>query len=228
MIADRNQTELVATFRFLDDNGNAINSLAWDTAGIVIQYKPYLGTWTNITLQQGVLGSWVTGGFVADGGGDGMYELGVPNEARRAGHRTLFRFKLGAFQYRYDAIDYVSVPSTETSSLTMEFSIPGTEETFTTASQIYIKELGRQITFEANQDVSLIPLVLIIEDGDGVDQYIIQDEDMDKTGGDTVVITLPDGFTAEEKTLEWAIRNRDNERLYGTGSISVTYAPYQG
>jgi hypothetical protein len=228
MIADRNQENLIATFRFLDDDGSEITSLVWNTPGIEIGYKKYGATaWTNLTLVSGTAGTYLSSSFVADPDGDGLYEIGVPNESKVAGHRTVWRFKYGAFQYRYDSIDYVSIPSAETSNVTFEFAIPGVDVITSNAPSIYVKEQGIQVVFTANQDVSAIPLVVIFEDDAGTDSYVIKDEDLVKSG-DTVTLTLPIGFTDEELSLTWGIRNRDTLRVYGTGTISVTYAPYEG
>jgi hypothetical protein len=227
MIADRNQEDLILTIRMLDDDGSPITGLAWNTPTWEVEYKPYRGNWTPVTLQAGTLGTWSSGGFVESPELDGLYELGAPNASRISGHRTLWRFKFAANNYRYDSVDYTSIPSAETSSVKFEFAIPGVDETFTTDAELFIKEQGREVTFTANQDVSAIPLVIVFEDGDGVDKFIIQDEELQKTG-DTVVATLPVGFTENEIALNWGIRNRDNERVYGAGTINVTYAPYVG
>ena len=228
MLADRDQQNLIATFRYLDDAGDPITSLAWNTAGISIGYKRYGATsWTNLNLASATVGTYTSNGFVEDPDGNGFYELGVPNASRISGHRTVWRFKHGANQYRYDSIDYVAIPAQESSGINLEFAIPGVSEVFTTSNSLYVQEREVEVTFTANQDVSAIPLVLIFEDADGIDKFIINDSDMTKTG-DSVVITLPDTFTDAEKTLQWAIRNQDTDRVYGSGSISVVYAPYQG
>lgn len=227
MIADRSQTDLIATFRMVDDDLIAINSLTSATPTLEIGYKKYRDlTWTTLTLVPGTLGTYLDSSFIADSGGDGLYEIGIPNISKIAGHRTLWRFKFAANQYRYDSIDYIAIPAAETTGVTLEFAIPGTEDTFTSASQIYIKETDRTITFEANQDISAIPLELVFELGDGTDQFVILDAAMDKSAGDSVVITLPAGFTDEETNLQWAIRHATNKRVYGVGSITVSYAPF--
>jgi hypothetical protein len=228
MIADRSQVDLYVTFQFLDDAGNGITSLAWNTPNIEISYlKKGATAWVPLTLVAGTLGTYLSSSFIADSGGNGLYQLGIPNEAKVAGHRTYWRFKYAANQYRYDSIDYVSIPSAETSNATFEFSIPGVETVFTTESTIYIRELEVDVAFTANQDITAIPLVLILEDSEGVDHYVISDSEMTKVG-DTVTVRLPDDFTESERTLTWGIRNASNQRVYGTGSISVTYAPYEG
>ena len=229
MLSDRLQNNLIATFRFLDDAGVGITSLLWNTPGITLSYKKYRATsWTTVTLAESTLGNYVEGGFVEDSEGDGLYEIGIPGLSRTAGHRTVWRFKYAANQYRYDSIDYHAIPSVETNNVTLEFSIPGVDTTFSTESVIYVRELERTVTFQANQDISIIPLVLVFENSEGEDQFIITDDQMDKSAGDSIVITLPDGFTAEELSLSWAIRHAITERVYGTGTISVVYAPFVG
>lgn len=228
MIADRSQVDLYATIRILDDDGQGITGLAWNSPNLEISYKKYgSGVWTTLTLVAGTLGTYLSSSFIADDDGDGLYQLGIPNEAKVAGHRTLWRFKHNANQYRYDSIDYVSIPSAETSSVTFEFAIPGVDTVFTSESTIYIRELEVDVTFTANQDITAIPLVLILEDGEGVDHYVITDNEMEKDG-DTVTVRLPSDFTESERSLTWGIRNALNQKVYGTGSISVTYAPYEG
>lgn len=226
MIADRNQENLILNVRMLDDNGSPINSLVWNSATLEIDYKPYRGSWTPVTLSAGTLGTWSSGGFVEDPDNDGIYELGAPNASRISGHRTLWRFRFGGNNYRYDSVDYTAIPSAETSEIEFTFSIPGSEETFTTDSEIFIKEQGREITFTANQDVSAIPLVLIFEDSERLDKYILLDGDLTKVG-DTVTATLPLTFTDTEVTLNWAIRNASDLRVYGFGTIAVVYAPHE-
>jgi hypothetical protein len=232
MLADRNQDNLILNVRMFDDQTPPapIPGIAWNDGTLILGYKRQGDTgWTDLVggvdTVAGTLGTYIEGGWVSDSGGNGLYEFGLPNAARIAGHRTLLRFKHGPGQYRYDAIDYVAIPSEKTDALEFSFAVPGATIDFSSTTSIYIKETGVIAEFTANQDISAIPLVLIFEDSNGVDQFVFSDEQLTKVG-DKVSITLPNEFTDTEVTLNWGIRNQLSNRFYGSGSISVTYAPY--
>ena len=227
MIVDRSTTNLIATFRFLDDLDAPIPSLVWNDGTISIGYKLHGdATWTELTLVAGTLGTWISSGFVEDSGGNGLYELGIPNAAKVQGKRTYWRFKQGLNQYRYDAIDYVAIPAANSDAVNFDILIPGGDPIFSNSPQVYLKELNVEVTFTANQDITSETLVIIFESTDTVDQYVITDGSITKVG-DTATITLPAGFTDDVKTLNWAIREATNKTLYGTGTISVSYAPHE-
>ena len=227
MIVDRNQKSLILTIRLLSDSDppTRITGVTFGDSGLSIGYKkPNDSTWTVLTPVAGTLGSYTSAGWIEDSDSDGNYELGVPDLAAIPGKRTLWRIKHGGNQYRYFAVDYVAIPSAETDLVQFEFSIPGAEITFSSNSQIYTKETGLQVQFNANQNIESEDLVIIFETSDKVDQFVINNSDITKSGS-TATITLPADFTNEVNSLNWAIREANNRRVYGTGTISVTYAP---
>ena len=86
--------------------------------------------------------------------------------------------------------------------------------------------MNKVIQFTADVDITAIPLTVIFEDADKLDTYIITDASLVKVGTD-VTATLPSGFTDEVVSFNWAIRHETNLTVYGTGSISVVYAPHE-
>lgn len=61
-------------------SGGGLSSLTSATAGLVAEYRRQgQATWTAITLGAGTLGTWSSGGFVADGALGGAYEIGLPD-----------------------------------------------------------------------------------------------------------------------------------------------------
>lgn len=66
--------------------GAGLSGLVFNTAGLVAEYRRQgQSSWTTITLQATTLGTWASGGFVADGALGGSYELSVPDAAIAAG-----------------------------------------------------------------------------------------------------------------------------------------------
>lgn len=63
--------------------GAGLSGLVYNTAGLVAEYRRYgSSSWTAITLVSGAtLGSFTSGGWVADGSLAGAYEVGIPNLA---------------------------------------------------------------------------------------------------------------------------------------------------
>ena len=89
MIVDRSKTDLIASFRFLDDLNAPIPSLVAADGTISIGYKKNgATTWTDLTLVTGTLGTWIENGFIEDSGGNGLYELSLPNASSIPGQRT--------------------------------------------------------------------------------------------------------------------------------------------
>lgn len=66
--------------------GAGLGSLVYNSAGLVAEYRRYnSSSWTAITLVSGAtLGSFTSGGWVADGSLTGAYEVGIPNAAMGA------------------------------------------------------------------------------------------------------------------------------------------------
>jgi hypothetical protein len=62
--------------------GAGLSGLTSATSGLVCEYRRQGdATWTAVTLSGGTLGTWSSGGIVADGALAGAYELGIPNAA---------------------------------------------------------------------------------------------------------------------------------------------------
>lgn len=67
--------------------GAGLGSIVFNTSGLTAKYRRKGDSaWTSISLITKTLGTWASGGFVADGAGiSGGYELGVPNAAIAGG-----------------------------------------------------------------------------------------------------------------------------------------------
>ncbi len=103
-----------------DTSGNGLSGLAYNTSGLTAQYRREGDpTWTTFLLADptpnGGVGHWLSGGFIADGGVTGSYELGLPNEAvaAAAGARWVVVQLFGAADMRevlieieLDKLDY--------------------------------------------------------------------------------------------------------------------------
>jgi hypothetical protein len=60
--------------------GGGLSGLTSATSGLVAEYRRRgQSTWTTITLTSKTLGTWTSGGFVADGSLGGAYELDLPD-----------------------------------------------------------------------------------------------------------------------------------------------------
>lgn len=102
---DQNAVNVIYPVRIRSDAGAAIDGLVFDTAGFSIDYLPAgASVWVSIPLVAGSLGEWISGGFVAMPGGDGWYEIGMPNAAIQADQVTLVRVKTSGNGYRYGDI----------------------------------------------------------------------------------------------------------------------------
>lgn len=67
--------------------GAPFGSLFFNTVGFSGEYRrEYQSTWQNISLASGVLGSYVSGGFVADGSLPGRFQFSPPNEVFATGN----------------------------------------------------------------------------------------------------------------------------------------------
>ena len=94
--------------------GAGLSGLTHSTAGLVAEYRRQgQSSWTAITLVAKTLGTWVSGGFVADGSRAGYYELDLPNAAIASGARFCLVRLYGAanmldvpIEIELDAIDY--------------------------------------------------------------------------------------------------------------------------
>jgi hypothetical protein len=103
---------------FIQDNtsstGAGLSGLTHSTAGLVAEYRRQgQSTWTAIPLVSKTLGTWVSGGFVADGSRAGYYELDIPNAAIAGGARFCLVRLYGAasmldvpVELELDAVNY--------------------------------------------------------------------------------------------------------------------------
>lgn len=90
-----NRTSRIVPFRAFDTSGNAMTTLAYNTAALLLEYRRSDQTaWTTIALRAGVLATWTnvttTYGFVHDK--DGFYELSAPNACFASGLWVVFRW----------------------------------------------------------------------------------------------------------------------------------------
>lgn len=225
MIADRSQKNLIATVRLLDDDDIPITGRTYADAGLDVRYKkPGEVGWNQLTLVAGTLNVYGDSHWIEDDEDDGLYELGIPDDSYVPGKRTLWKLKHGTNNFRFFAIDYVAIPSVETNIPKFEFSIPGSSTIVSNAPRLYTAETGIEVQFTATQDIESEVLEIIFESNDKVDKYTFTDGEITKSGN-TATITLPSDFTDATKTLNWAIREDTTRRVYGIGTISVTYAP---
>ncbi len=103
--------------------GSGLGSLTYSTSGLVAEYRRKgQSSWTSITLASGTLGTWSSGGFVADGNLTGAYELGIPNAALATGAEWCLVRLYGATNmapvlmlFELDAVNYQSATSFVTS-----------------------------------------------------------------------------------------------------------------
>lgn len=67
-------------------DGSGLGSLTSVTAGLVAEYRRKgSAAWTTITKAAGTLGTYTSGGWIADGSIAGAYEVGIPDAALAAG-----------------------------------------------------------------------------------------------------------------------------------------------
>lgn len=94
--------------------GAGLSGLTSGTSGLVCEYRRQAqNAWTAVTLSAGTLGTWSSGGFVADGALAGCYELGLPDASVASGARWVAVRLRGAanmlaclIEIELDAINY--------------------------------------------------------------------------------------------------------------------------
>lgn len=102
---DQTATNVIYPVRIRSDAGEPVNALAFDTAGLSIDYLPAgASAWVSLALVTAIVGTWTDSGFVAMPGGDGWYEIGLPNAAIVFDQTTLVRVKTTGNGYRYGDI----------------------------------------------------------------------------------------------------------------------------
>jgi hypothetical protein len=95
-------------------SGAGLAGITHATDGLVVEYRRQgQATWTNITEVTKTLGTWVSGGWVADGSLDGAYEIDIPNAAFATGARFVLVRAYGVtnmlpvlIEIELDQIDY--------------------------------------------------------------------------------------------------------------------------
>jgi hypothetical protein len=98
-------------------------AVAFNASGLVAEYRRAgSATWTSITLATGTIGTWSSGGWTADGGLTGAYEVGIPNAAIAAGATSVVVRYYGAanmapvqIYIELDAVNYQSATAFVTS-----------------------------------------------------------------------------------------------------------------
>ena len=94
--------------------GGGLSGLVFNTSGLVAEYRRQsVSTWTTIALVSGTLGTWASGGFVADGALAGAYELQIPDAICASGARWVAIRLYGAanmlpclIEIEIDAVNY--------------------------------------------------------------------------------------------------------------------------
>lgn len=122
--------------------GGGLSGLTHGTSGLVAEYRRRgQSTWTAITLTSKTIGTWTSGGIVADGSLAGAYELDLPDAVCTSGARwvavrlygaanmlpCLIEIELDAFDYQMDVRGSCTVGtgSTTTSIVTSACSPAG-------------------------------------------------------------------------------------------------------
>lgn len=128
-------TSVLLTLIPRDVSGTPIAGILWNDADLAVHWRSSVSdVWQAITLAAGTAGLWSDGGWIHLG--NGVYQLGLPNDAVVAGDRTTIRLTYGTEPLQYDSIDAVIPPidSAAIAALVIEgFS----------ASSILLSELGR-------------------------------------------------------------------------------------
>jgi len=116
--------------------GGGLSGLTSGTSGLVAEYRRRgQSSWTAITLTSKTLGTWTSGGIVADGALAGAYELDLPDAVCASGARwvavrlrgaanmlpCLIEIELDACDYQIDALGAVK-PTTAGRTLTVDAS----------------------------------------------------------------------------------------------------------
>jgi hypothetical protein len=102
--------------------GAGLSGLTSATSGLVAEWRRRGGSsWTAITLTSKTLGTWTSGGFVADGSLAGAYELDLPNAVCASGERWVAVRLYGAanmlpclIEIELDAFDYQTASAAQT------------------------------------------------------------------------------------------------------------------
>lgn len=130
-------------------------------------------------------------------------------------------------------IDILTLPSSspQVGNFQFNFNIPGSDVVNSTGNnRLFVKEKGKSFIGTANTSLEGKSLTVLFEGPDRADVFVFNTEDNGDVltiNGNTLTLELPDDFTEVERQLTWAVRNTDNQHFYGSGSISVVYAPFE-
>jgi hypothetical protein len=79
---------------FVPDTSSTIGAglaITHASPGLIFEYRRAgQSSWTSVTPVAGTLGTYTSGGIVADGGATGFYEIGIPNAALAVGARRVY------------------------------------------------------------------------------------------------------------------------------------------
>lgn len=104
----------VVVYDTTSTTGAGLSGLTHSTSGLVLEYRRAgQSTWTSVTLVSKTLGTYVSGGIVANGSRAGRYEVDIPDAAIAAGVRMVEICLRGAanmhpvdIEIELDAVDY--------------------------------------------------------------------------------------------------------------------------
>ena len=94
--------------------GAGLNGLTHSTSGLVLEYRRAgQSSWTSVALVSKTLGTYTSGGIVADGSRTGRYEIDIPDAALASGVRMVLVCLRGAasmhpvdIEIELDAVNY--------------------------------------------------------------------------------------------------------------------------
>ena len=104
----------VVVYDTTSTTGAGLSGLTHTTSGLILEYRRAgQSTWTSVTLVSKTLGTYVSGGIVANGSRAGRYEVDIPDAAIAAGVRMVEICLRGAanmhpvdIEIELDAVDY--------------------------------------------------------------------------------------------------------------------------
>lgn len=238
--------------RIVDDNDDPINSIAYDNLDLSISYRTTSSVgWTALTLVDGTIGTWVVSSFKFIE--NGLYQLSIPNASIVPYNLTYWKVSYLTTTV-YDVIEATgsanlvndtdlinavrdSVWTRTQRSLTdpvqtlpsvpvFTLTIDDEEVQVVSSSLIYVHEQDVLLAFEVNTDLTAVLIELVIEESDGTDVLVIDDDDLTKTA-EGFTITLPNELTATIGSFTWGVRRVSDQKFFGSGTFSVIYAPYK-
>ena len=139
--------------------GAGLGGLTYQTSGLTAKFRRQgQSAWTTVSLVAATLGTWTSGGLVADGGVAGCYELSIPDAALAAGATWVTIQLSGAanmlpvlIEIELDAIDY----QTSVASAASVAAIP-------TATQTADAVLSRGVSnMEATADAKSLATIVL-------------------------------------------------------------------